>query len=134
METPGTILQPTSLAEGPIQVAIVDEDPTARLLMSHWLAQTGYRPIEVATSQQAQKLTAALPDIVCIDLSMDDGAGHAVLKHLHATNSHVPVVVVMAQRDAETAVAAMRDAGISTIYELGSGTKGWVSAGQPLVQ
>ncbi len=32
------------------------------------------------------------------------------------------------------AVAAMRDAGITTIYELGSGTKGWVSAGQPLVQ
>ena len=34
----------------------------------------------------------------------------------------------------QPAVAAMRDAGISTIYELGSGTKGWVSAGQPLVQ
>lgn len=34
----------------------------------------------------------------------------------------------------QPAVAAMRDAGISTIYELVSGTKGWVSAGQPLVQ
>ena len=34
----------------------------------------------------------------------------------------------------QPAVAAMRDAGITTIFELSSGTKGWTSAGQPLVQ
>ena len=34
----------------------------------------------------------------------------------------------------QPAVAAMSDAGITTIFELGSGTKGWASAGQPLVQ
>lgn len=32
------------------------------------------------------------------------------------------------------AVAAMKDAGITTIYELSSGTKGWAAAGQPLVR
>ena len=34
----------------------------------------------------------------------------------------------------QPAVAAMRDAGITAIFELSSGTKGWTSAGQPLVQ
>ena len=34
----------------------------------------------------------------------------------------------------QPAVAAMSDAGITTIFELSSGTKGWVSEGQPLVQ
>lgn len=33
----------------------------------------------------------------------------------------------------QPAVAAMLDAGITNIYELESGTKGWTSAGQPLV-
>lgn len=31
------------------------------------------------------------------------------------------------------AVAAMKDAGISTVYELASGTIGWAADGQPLV-
>lgn len=34
----------------------------------------------------------------------------------------------------QPAVAAMKDAGISGIYELSSGTKGWIAAGQPLVR
>jgi len=34
----------------------------------------------------------------------------------------------------QPAVAAMRDAGIGTIYELGAGTRGWVSEGHPLVR
>jgi phage shock protein E len=32
----------------------------------------------------------------------------------------------------QPAVAAMRQAGISTIYELATGTTGWVAAGKPL--
>lgn len=34
----------------------------------------------------------------------------------------------------QPAVAAMKDAGIPGIYELSSGTKGWIAAGQPLVR
>ncbi len=34
----------------------------------------------------------------------------------------------------QPAVEAMTDAGITTIFELKSGTKGWISEGQPLVQ
>ena len=34
----------------------------------------------------------------------------------------------------QPAVAAMKDAGITTIYELDSGTKGWTSAGLPLTR
>ena len=34
----------------------------------------------------------------------------------------------------QPAVAAMRDAGITNIYELQSGTKGWTAAGQPLTR
>ncbi len=34
----------------------------------------------------------------------------------------------------QPAVAAMEEAGITTIYELDSGTKGWTGAGQPLTR
>ena len=34
----------------------------------------------------------------------------------------------------QPAVSAMRDAGISTVYELASGTNGWAADGQPLVR
>lgn len=33
----------------------------------------------------------------------------------------------------QSAVAQMRDAGITTVYELAEGTKGWTADGQPLV-
>ena len=34
----------------------------------------------------------------------------------------------------QPAVAAMEEAGITNIYELDSGTKGWTAAGQPLIR
>jgi rhodanese-related sulfurtransferase len=34
----------------------------------------------------------------------------------------------------QPAVSAMKDAGISTVYELASGTNGWAADGQPLVR
>lgn len=34
----------------------------------------------------------------------------------------------------QPAVAAMKEAGISTVYELASGTNGWAADGQPLVR
>ncbi len=109
MVTPGTnALEPVSVRNGAVQVAIVDEDPTARLLMRHWLEQAGYRAVEVASQNEALGLVSSLPQIVCIDLTIGGGVGHEILQRIHATNPHVPVVVVMAQRDAETAVAAMR--------------------------
>lgn len=56
----------------------------------------------------ALALSSALPEIVCIDLSFGGGIGYQVLQRLLAANPRLPVVAVMAQRDAETAAAAMR--------------------------
>ncbi len=109
MVTPGTnAIEPASVRNSAVQVAIVDEDPTSRLLMRHWLDQAGYQTREVGNQNEALNLVSNLPQIVCIDLSLGGGMGHQVLQRIHATNPHVPVVVVMAHKDAETAVAAMR--------------------------
>lgn len=101
-------IKPLSVRPAAVRVAVADEDPTARRLMRHWLEQAGYAVVEASSIQEGQALISDPPDIVCVDLGLGQGTGEELLKSLHANYPHVPVVVVTAQRDAETAVAAMR--------------------------
>ncbi len=109
MVNPGTnAIKPLSVRPAAVRVGLADEDPTARKLMRHWLEQAGYEVVEVTSMDQGRALVTDLPDIVCVDLGLGGGAGTELLRLLHTNSPHVPVVVVTAQRDAETAVSAMR--------------------------
>jgi DNA-binding NtrC family response regulator len=100
--TPGS-----SLAElGPI--AVVDDDPAARRLIRHWLEGVGYRVKEYCGGREVLDDDGEVPAIACIDLGLGDVAGLDVLQHLHARDADLPMIVVTAQREVETAVEAMR--------------------------
>lgn len=101
-------IKPLSVRPAAVRVGVADEDPTARKLMRHWLEQAGYAVVEATSMAQGRALASDLPDIVCVDLGLGGGSGKELLRMLHANAPHVPVVVVTAQRDAETAVSAMR--------------------------
>jgi DNA-binding NtrC family response regulator len=89
-------------------VAIVDDDPTARRLMCFWLNQAGYQTVEYAGGHEVLEDKGDVPLIACVDLGLEDVDGLRVIKHLGARDADLPMIVVTAQREVETAVLAMQ--------------------------
>ena len=94
-------------AQGPT-IAVVDDDPTARHLMRFWLEGAGYQVTECDGAPAALSLGDNLPTVICVDLGLGDVAGVDVMQHLKARDADLPVIVVTAQLELETAVGAMR--------------------------
>lgn len=89
-------------------VAVVDDDPVVRTLLSLWLRQAGYEVEEHAHGasicpRRTEDLLA-----VCLDLGLGDMPGFDVLAQLHSADPDLPVIVVSAQSEVATAVGAMQ--------------------------
>ncbi len=89
-------------------VARVEDDPTARRLTRVWLEHAGYRVAEFDSARAVREDEGELPSAVCVDLGLGDGSGFEVMEHLRTRDPELPAIVVTAQRDVESAVAAMR--------------------------
>jgi DNA-binding NtrC family response regulator len=98
---------PATPARGEL-VSIVDDDPTARRLMRFWLERAGYRVVEHESGESAIRDEGEAPVVACVDLGLGEVGGFKVIQHLRARDADLPMIVVTAQRELETAVAAMR--------------------------
>jgi len=98
---------PSTNADGET-VTVVDDDPTARRLMRFWLERSGYTVIEHESGESALADEASIPDVACVDLGLGEVGGFKVIQHLRARDADLPIIVVTAQREIETAVEAMR--------------------------
>ena len=92
----------------PVTVAVVDDDPTARRLMRFWLERAGYTVVEHDSARSALDHDGEIPALACVDLGLGEVTGIKVIQHLRARDSELPIIVVTAQRELETAVAAMQ--------------------------
>jgi DNA-binding NtrC family response regulator len=94
--------------EAPSHVALVDDDPTLRMVVRAWLERAGYAVREYPSGMAFLDDTAAPPNAVLLDLGLGDMAGLDVLRHFKSRSPDVPVLVVTARREVDSAVAAMR--------------------------
>src|SRR6187549_1774758 len=97
-----------SAAPAPVSVAVVDDDPTARRLMRFWLERAGYQVVEHESARSVLDSEGELPTVACVDLGLGEETGLKVIQHLKARDAELPIIVVTAQRELETAVAAMQ--------------------------
>jgi len=91
------------------KILIVDDSAYARRVHRGILERAGHEVIEVGTGTGAiEACMLAQPDVVVLDLSMEDIGGIQVLQTLRALNVNAPVIVVSAdvQRSTEHAVMA----------------------------
>ena len=91
------------------KVLIVDDSAYARRVHRAMLERAGHEVLEVATGTGAiESCMLEQPDVVLLDLSMEDIGGIQVLQTLRALNVSAPVIVVSAdvQRSTEQAVMA----------------------------
>jgi DNA-binding NtrC family response regulator len=89
-------------------VTVVDDDPTARRLIRFWLERAGYRVVEHESGESAIHDDGESPVVACVDLGLGEVGGFKVIQHLRARDADLPMIVVTAQVELETAVAAMR--------------------------
>ena len=85
----------------PFRVLVVDDDEDHRYLAQRRLELAG---ITVATARNAEEALRSLDgvDIVLLDHRLPGMSGLDLLRHLVATGSHIPAIILTAHADDET--------------------------------
>ena len=93
----------------PARVLLIEDDEPFRQGLRATLALVGHRVADHAAARPAlAALPAFLPDLILADLRLPDLDGLEVLQHVKQLDSSVPVVVMTAHGDIETAVRAIQ--------------------------
>ncbi len=102
-------LYPSFDMSEPALVAVVEDDPDARVLTCRWLEHEGHEvePLEDAEGL-FDVLHTTLPEVICLDLELPGVSGLEALARLRETHPSIPVVILTAHRDVDTVVQAMQ--------------------------
>lgn len=96
----------------------MDDDEGLLILMADVLRAEGY---DVATAGSARAARAALrsgpPDLLILDLKLQDGSGPALVSDLQRDNAGVPFVVVTGQGDERVAVDMMKQGALDYVLK-----------------
>lgn len=91
------------------RVLIVDDDRAVRRTLELHLAEEGYEPVAAADGTEGvTKAVSEDVDLVLLDLRLPGIDGFEVLRRLKALQPALPVIVITAYDDMETAVEAIR--------------------------
>jgi DNA-binding response OmpR family regulator len=78
-------------------ILIVDDQPCIRELVSEELNREGYLVESVGDAESLGKyLTSSSPDLVLLDLYLDDSDGFVVLRNIKRQHPHTPVLIFTA--------------------------------------
>ena len=90
-------------------ILVADDDPVARDLLVEVLQREGYRTVAASGGAESIALARSTPlQLALIDLRMPEVDGLQVLKELKRIQPGLPVIIVTAFADMETAVSAIR--------------------------
>jgi len=93
----------------PKTILIIDDEKTIRWSLAEALAAGGYDTVDAdGASAGIARFREASPDLVVLDMKLPDGSGLDVLKTLRAEDPAVPVIMMTAYAELETAVEAMK--------------------------
>jgi len=89
------------------EIWVVDDDPALRWVMDKALAEAGHAVRLFASAEEArQALGAATPAVLVSDVRLPGESGFDLLKVLRKDHPKLPVIVVTAHADLESAVSA----------------------------
>ncbi len=105
----------------PIQlrrILVVDDDEGLLILMAETLRDQGH---EVTTADSAkaarESLDQSAPDLMILDLKLQDGSGPALVAELQREDARVPFIVVTGQGDEKVAVEVMKQGALDYIIK-----------------
>ena len=81
------------------RILCVDDEPNIRLLFAQELGDEGYTVETAATGAEALgKIRAQAPDLLLLDIRMDDMSGLELLQMIRPDHPDLPVIMVTAVR------------------------------------
>jgi DNA-binding NtrC family response regulator len=90
------------------QILVVDDQDSIRHFVTKALEQDGFTVNAVGSVRECRAaLEGQLPDLALFDLKLPDGTGLELLRELKRTEPEVPVILMTAFGELETAVEAM---------------------------
>jgi len=90
-------------------ILVIDDEEAIRLFLDATLEDEGYDVVAAGTGQEAlDALTRTVPDLVILDLMLPDMSGIEVLGAIKQKLPHLPVVMVTAYSETDSAVQAMK--------------------------
>ena len=89
-------------------IFVVDDEPTARALMSAWIQKFGYEVQTFSSGEQCLEVLDEGPAAICLDIMMPGIDGIEVLKHIQSIEKELPVIMVTAKGSLELAVKSMK--------------------------
>lgn len=93
----------------PAKILLVDDDDSLRRVLEFQLEEAGYEVVSESDGREALKLYSAEGfDCVITDWRMPKMTGSQLVQQATAINSEIPIIVITAFGDVDTAVEAMR--------------------------
>ncbi len=95
---------------GAVTVWVIDDDKSIRWVLEQALSQAGMQTRSFAAGKEvvAALDQRAAPDVVIADIRLPDIDGLTLLEKVHARHAQIPVIVITAHSDLDSAVAAYR--------------------------
>ena len=91
-------------------VLVVDDEETARLVVSDFLRNRGYEVLEAGTMAEARKYIAqGVTDIIILDVRLPDGYGPNLLNETALLHMRPQVIIITAHGEISMAVEAMKN-------------------------
>jgi signal transduction histidine kinase len=97
---------------------VVDDDEGLLILMAEALRDAGH-DVAVANSAKTarEQLSRNTPDLMILDLKLQDGSGPALVAELQQHRARVPFVVVTGQGDEKVAVEVMKQGALDYVIK-----------------
>lgn len=99
-------------------ILIIDDDRQLSISFSKILTQEGYKTAIAANGRDGIKQTEQLdPDLVLLDIRLPDMTGIEVFEALHESFPKLPVIIITAFGNTETAIDAIQKGAFDFIYK-----------------
>lgn len=90
-------------------ILVVDDEETARMVISQFLRSKGYEVLEAGTLSDARKIIAdGQADIIILDVQLPDGYGPHLLEDVSRLAMRPQVIIITAHAEVSMAVDAMK--------------------------
>jgi CheY-like chemotaxis protein len=103
------------------RILVADDDPGILDALQIMLEEEGYEVDVTANGETVKKVYENLPDLILLDIWMSGMDGRDICKHLKGQEktSHIPIIMVSANRDVEQmAKAAGADGFIAKPFQM----------------
>eukprot|EP01031_Cornospumella_fuschlensis_P050637 gene50637-61938_t len=94
---------------GPTRLALVEDDPLQRRIVSEYLAQHGLRPASFASGAEFKREHAqSLPDLALFDVHLNEAEdGFALARWARARSSRMGIIMLTAKSMEEDKIAGL---------------------------